>query len=307
MADDLPTLNPQPDSSVVSPDQLAALQHASRWAGTFGGQDTNISERANHNQDISNYADALAQTRAAAQQQLIQSNQTAQNLWLGTQRLQLQQQQADMHMAVQQAQLAATSATERRKAAEAMAMANDTASFNQHVSDMITSGVKPQSPEWQAGLADGLAQFSHANPVDVTRFGAQLFPGQKLTPEEYIAKAVALKTQATAAGLQNPQVHEFQGTPNVVEGTPAHTQDPNIRLGHLESLRAKATDPNIVSYLDNEILSAHAELKGAPPAVAPDAQAAPASFDSPDAFTAAFKAAPAGSVLHYQGKPYRKP
>lgn len=263
MADATPPLNPQPDSSIISPDQLGALQHASRWAGTFGGQDTNIVQRARHNQDINEYAAGLAAKRAEEQARLLQTNQTAQNLWLNTQKLQLQQEQHAMHMQVQAAQLLATGATERRKAAEAMAQATDTAGLNQHVADMIASGIKPQSPEWQAGLANGMVQFSHAHPTDISKFGASLFPGQKLTPEEYIAAAVKLKGQAAAAGFQNPTIREYQGNPNVVEGTVAHTQDPRLRLGHLESLRSKATDKNIVDYLDKEILAAHTEMEDA--------------------------------------------
>lgn len=313
MDDELPPLQPQPDSTNLTPDLIGQLQHASRWAGTFGGSDTNIAERARHNQDISDYATALTQTRAAAQQQLMQNNQTAQNLWLGTQRLQMQQEQHDAHMAVSAAQLKATGATERRKAAEALAQANDTASFNQHVSDMITAGVKPQTPGWQAALATGLAQYPHANPVDVSKYGAQLFPGQKMTPDEYIAKAVALKTQAQQAGLQNPQIREYQGTPNIVEGSPPHVQDPNIRLGHLEGLRAKATDPDIIKYLDNEITNTHSQINApavvAAPVVAaaPAPPAAPTSFDTADDFTSAFRTAPSGTILHFQGKPYKKP
>lgn len=225
MADDIPPLSPQPDSSSISSDQLDAMQHASRWAGTFGGQDTNIAERARHNQDISDYANALTQQRAQAQQQLIQTNQTAQNLWLGTQRLQLQEQQAEMHMAVQQAQLAATGATERRKAAEALAQANDTAGLNQSVADMLTNGVKPQTPEWNLGLANAMAKYSTADPAHISKLGSSMFPGQRMSPDEYIQAAKDLKTKAAVAGLQNTQIHEFQGRPTIVEGAAPKATD----------------------------------------------------------------------------------
>lgn len=341
MPDDPQPLSPQPDSSIISPDQLGALQHASRWAGTFGGQDTNIAERSRHNQDIADYATGLAQTRAAAQQQLIQTNQTAQNLWLNTQRLQMQEEQHQMHMAVSAAQLAATGATERRKAAEALAQANDTTAFNQHVSDLITSGVKPQTPEWQAGIADGLAQFSHANPVDVSKYGAQLFPGQKMTPDEYISKAVALKTAAVANGFKNPRLGEFQGNPTVVEGAPDKTVDhiaqlqdqlaastPVYGAGDGSSFAPVATGQGAQTHVqatyispqgkavtqvfprpffDSMVSASKARQSSTPVATQPEEQSAPASFDTPDAFTSAFKSAPSGAVIHYQGKPYKKP
>lgn len=296
MPDDLPPLQPQPDSTSVP---LDALQHAAQWAGTFGGQDTNVAQRARHNQDITAYAGALANQRAQEQQQLIQTNQTAQNLFLGTQRLQLQEQQAQMHMAVQAAQLQATGATERRKAAEAVTQANATAGLNQGMSDLLQSGVSPQSPQYQQGLANLLAQFPQADPAHIAKFGATMFPGQKMSPDDYIAAAVKMKNDAIAQGLQNPRVVESQGSPKIIEAPGAKVQDPSIRLSHLESLRSKATDPDIVKYLDNEITSTHTRITT--PAVVPAASTPP-----PDITPEAHSALKLGDKFWWKGKQLTK-
>lgn len=320
MADDqtdpnaLPPLQSQPDSSVIPPTLLGQLQHASQWAGTFGGSDTNLVERYRHNQDITDYTDALARQRAQAQAALIQSDQTAQNYYFASQRLDMQQKEAQMRMqhanemaplnlALKQAQIQAEGAAEKRHAAEAITQANDTAGFSQGIADGVSDGtVKPQGPGWSAFLANNIASYPNADPKVIARYGAQLFPGDKLSPEEYVARAVALKQAASSAGLKNTQIHEFQGQPNIVEGKGV---DPAARLQHLESLRMKPNvDSDVKTYLDGEIAATKAAIGNTDSAPNPSS---PPSFDTPEDFTSAFKAAPAGTVLHYKGKPYKKP
>lgn len=192
-----------PDSSAVPLDQL---QHSANWASTFGGSDTNIAQRARHNQQIQEYGDALAQARAAAQMQVLQTNQTAQNLFIKTQQLQQKELMDNAHLQIEAARVVAQGAAERRRAAEAMAQARDTAAFNQHISDMIVSGVKPQSGDWKAGVASGLAQFPHVDPRDVSKFGSSLFPGESLSPEEILSKVHSLQDQNPDAQVSiNPK------------------------------------------------------------------------------------------------------
>lgn len=229
----LPALLPQPDAATVPPEMLGQLQHASQWAGTFGGSDTNIAERSRHNADIQDYATALDQQRQAAQAAAIQTNQTAQNLYFNSLRLNMQNQEAQMRMQhanemaplniqLKQAQILAEGAAEKRRATEATAQAQDSAGFSQAISDGISSGqVKPQGPGWGAFLANTIASFPNTDPRVISRYGPQMFPGEELTPEQYVSKAVALKQQATAGGLQNTQVRDYKGNPIVVEGAPA--------------------------------------------------------------------------------------
>lgn len=171
---------------------MGQLQHGAQWAENFGGSDTNIAQRSQHNQEIVDYANALQDQRAAQQSQLLQTNKTAQDLFIRTQQLQQQQQLHAATLGIQQAKVAAQFATEQRKAAEEMAMHTDTAGFNQYVSQMIVKGVKPQSADWKYGIADALAQYSHANPQDVARYGASLFPGEQLSPGEIVSRAQSI-------------------------------------------------------------------------------------------------------------------
>jgi hypothetical protein len=188
MPDDLPPLEPQPDSPAIPADVMQQLQHSSQWAGTFGGSDTNISQRARHNQDIMDYADALTNARAQAQQQLLQTNQTAQNLFIRTQQLQQKEMMDNARFKLDAARMVQQGATERRKAIEATAQASDTAAFNNHMAAMIQGGVKPQSADWKLGVADGLSKYPHVNQQDVMKFGASLFPGENLDPEEILSR-----------------------------------------------------------------------------------------------------------------------
>lgn len=308
----LPPLLPQPDSSVIPPALLGQLQHSSQWAGTFGGSDTNLVERYRHNQDITDYTSALAQQRAQAQAALIQSDKTAQDFYFASQRLDMQQKEAQMRMqhanemaplniALKQAQIQAEGAAEKRHAAEAITQATDTAGFSQGIADGIGAGtVKPQGPGWSAFLANNIASYPNADPKVIARYGAQLFPGEKLSPEEYVARAVQLKKAADAAGLQNTQIHEFQGNPNIVEGKGV---DPAARLQHLESLRMKPNvDKDVRAYLDGEIAATKSKI-GNPTAV-PDSVATPSQIKTADEF----HALPSGAhFIDPQGKHRIKP
>jgi hypothetical protein len=185
---------------------LDQLQHSANWAATFGGSDTNIAERARHNQQIQEYGDAMVQARANAQMQMLQTNQVAQNLFIKTQQLQQKEQLDNARLQIDAARVVAQGATEKRKAAEAMAQARDTAAFNQHVSDMIVNGVKPQSTDWKAGIATGLATYPHVDPRDVSKFGSSLFPGEALSPDEILSKVHGLQQQNPDAQVSiNPK------------------------------------------------------------------------------------------------------
>jgi hypothetical protein len=320
MADDLPPLAEQPDSTSIPNSLLQQLQHSSQWAGTFGGSDTNIAERARHNQDINTYAGALLEKRAEAQQNLIQTDQTAQNLYFKTLQLNLQQQQAQQKMQnaaallpatlqlkqaqiqADQARAMATTHADLLKAKHDQISADDTLGLSQHMNEILDR-TKPGTEDYQAGVTRGLMSFPNA---DKNLQSALLKnAGIQLTPEEFTQQAMAAKANATDAGFRSPRITSFQGKPVIVEGAEIKPPNPDARLSHLESLRMKPNiDEDVKTYLDGEI----SKLKTGDPATTPAATAAkPESYSSPDEFTSAFKAAPAGAVLHYNGKPYKKP
>lgn len=355
----LPALLPQPDAATVPPEMLGQLQHASQWAGTFGGSDTNIAERARHNQDITDYATALDQKRQAEQAAAIQTNQTAQNLYFNSLRLNMQQQEAQMRMQhanemaplniqLKQAQILAEGAAEKRRATEATAQAQDTAGFSQDLADGIAGGVKPQGPGWSALLANTIANYPSTDPKVIARYGPQTFPGEQLSPEDYVAKAIAVSQAAKAGGLQNAQVRDYKGNPIVVQGTPpkpdpistfqdalassnpvygvgdgtsfkkadvGETQD-HVQTTYVSPAGKPVTQVFPRDFFDSMVSASKARQGGTPsPAPAPvaapaapaPAQAGPPSFNTPEEFAAAAKVAPSGTVIHYQGKAYKKP
>lgn len=102
------------------------------------------------------------------------------------------------HQAVMEADMATPAAptafkakhvTDAQKFLSEQPKQDDTAGFNQHMAELISRGVKPQSDEWQSGLAVGLSTFPKANPTVVGKYGPSSMPN----PE-----TLALKEQAQA-------------------------------------------------------------------------------------------------------------
>lgn len=136
MADELPPLEPMPESN-ISPEMIGQLEHSAQWASTFGGGDTNIALRARHNADISDYANALAAQRQTAQAQALQHDKAAQDLYFGMARMNLQEQEAQQRMQhaaelhplkvqAQQANIQADLARERASVSSALVQAAKT-------------------------------------------------------------------------------------------------------------------------------------------------------------------------------------
>lgn len=74
------------------------MEHSANWARTFGGSDTNLTQRYRHNQDLTDYAQALQQQREVEQERLIQTNKAAQSLYFGQQKIDLAERLANQKM-----------------------------------------------------------------------------------------------------------------------------------------------------------------------------------------------------------------
>lgn len=319
----LPPLQPQPDSTAISPDLLTQLAHSSQWAGTFGGSDTNIAERARHNSDIGDYADALNQVRQGAQQQMLQTNQTAQNLYFKSLQLNLQQQEAQQKiqnanallpktLELRQAQIdadharaLATTNADLLKARHDQISAADTLGLSQHMGEILDRS-KPGEDDYAAGVARGLTEFPNADKALQANLLKQA--GIELSPDEFVKQGLAAKQQALDDGFVDPKISAFHGKPVIVEGATPKAVNPDARLSHLESLRMKPNiDDDVKTYLDGEIQKARGVQAPIVPRGTPATPSTPQSFSTGEDFTAAFKAAPSGAILHYNGKPYKKP
>lgn len=77
---------------------------------------------------------------------------------------------------------------------------DDTAGFNNHMAELIARGVKPQSDEWQSGLAVGMSTFPKANPATVGKYGPATMPNlERQQAEIDAAKARTAASLATVA------------------------------------------------------------------------------------------------------------
>lgn len=176
-ANGLPPLAQIPqDSTTIPPEAMGQLEHAAEWAQTFGGSDTNLALRARHNADINAYAQGLQSQREAAQANLIQTNRTAQNLYLGSQRLDMQEQVAQANMAHadamaplnQAAKIAQTNAANAREAATTQSSllqaqhdqiaSNDTLGFAQSLQN-----IHPNAPEFKNATVQGILKYPNAS------------------------------------------------------------------------------------------------------------------------------------------------
>lgn len=324
MANELPPLKGQSDSTSIPNDVLNQLQHASQWAGTFGGSDTNLVQRYRHNQDITDYAGALEQKRAEAQQSMIQTNKVAQDLYLGSLRLDQQQRESNLRMQhanemaplnmaaktaqiqAEQARAVASAHADILKAKHEKLEADDTLGLSQHMNE-IMDRAKPGTEDYNAGVTRGVLEFPYANKA--VQSALLKNAGIQMTPEEFIAAGMKAKQDAAAAGYSDPRISSFQGKPVVIEGAAPKLQDPHTRLTHLESLRMKpGVDDDVKAYLDSEIASVTSSIGGTASTPSnPNAPTAPASFDTPEDFSVAAKNAKSGEVIHYKGKAYKKP
>lgn len=364
-ANGLPPLAQIPqDSTTIPPEAMGQLEHAAEWAQTFGGNDTNLALRARHNADINAYAQALQSQREAAQANLIQTNKQAQALYLGSRRLDTQEQVAQANIdhadamapLNQAAKIAQTNAANAREAATTQSsllqaqhdqlQANATIGLSKAMTDAMQD-FQPGTPGYKDAVIQNLIQFPNASKE--LQAGLLKNAGIVTSPDDFISGAIDAKQKALAAGYVNPRIGEFHGNPVIIEGAVPKPPDPAAdytkRLSHLESIRAKATDPGVIKYFDNEIVNLKSQQPAQQPAATPAAgtpQPAPDSpqnemikqaykagpgandpdgngfaayaaqtqgthFNTPAEYSAAFKAAPSGSVLHYQGKAFKKP
>lgn len=363
-ANGLPPLAQIPQDSTIPPEAMGQLEHAAEWAQNFGGSDTNLALRARHNADINAYAQALQSQREAAQANLIQTNRTAQNLYLGSQRLDMQEQVAQANMAHadamaplnQAAKIAQTNAANAREAATTQSsllqaqhdqlQANATIGLSKAMTDALQD-LQPGTPGYKDAVIQNLIQFPNASKE--LQAGLLKNAGIVTSPDDFISGAIDAKQKALAAGYVNPRIGEFHGNPVIIEGAVPKPPDPAAdytkRLSHLESIRAKATDPDVIKYFDNEIVNLKSQQPAQQPAATPAAgtpQPAPdspqnemikqaykagpgandpdgngfaayaakakdLSFDTPQEIAAASKAAPSGTILHYKGRAFKKP
>ncbi len=115
------------------------------------------------------------------------------------------QKQAPLRAALTQARVDATGATERRKAIEAQTQAQHTANLNNGYVDLLQSGAKPGTDDYNIGMAKLVADNPHADPRHIQELSKH-FSTPEQTPEEIVAKAVKLHNLAEANNLENTRV-----------------------------------------------------------------------------------------------------
>lgn len=122
------------------------------------------------------------------------------------------------HQAVMDADMATPAAPVAFKAAHvsdalkyfaAQPEAQDTAGFNQHMSELMQRGVTPQSDEWQAGLAVGMANFPKVAPAVVAKYGTtQMASPDKVAHLQASTEGIQARTAATTTNSNIAQQRE---------------------------------------------------------------------------------------------------
>lgn len=214
MADELPPLAQVPQS--VSPEMIGQLEHSASWAETFGGSDTNIAQRQRHNQDITDYATALAQQRAEHQAALLQSDKHAQDLYFRTQQMNLQANEAAQRMQhaaelqpikiqAQQAQIAADLAREKATVQSSLVQAAKAKSQAEQQDTADSDTLKFVNGESELAQRFGRNSQAYHNGLLDLHVATPAADQQFKTP--YVAAAIS------ATSKQDPIATGFRGTP----------------------------------------------------------------------------------------------
>lgn len=324
------------------------IQHDANWARAFpesppSGGYSNLSQRgrrfAQQQQSLQDEARLVAQEREQAQTQQLANNKTAQGLWLGQQRMNLQFQEArhrmlladekarrdaELHPLKLQAEQAKFEADTRRDAATARAEefkyrnaareADDTNTFLDTVLEGEASGIKPHTQEY----ADLLTRARLKSPGMKGDYFDDIWKStssSSLSPEEAIANAVA-KERALS------QVRSEAKAPAAEIASLEKERALHARmLDRAKRIRSKATDADIIADADADIAESERLLgdvesqirtrrQGAPTAPSTTQPAAPSepSTDIPELTDKSqFDALPSGSQYRRGGVTYRKP
>lgn len=188
-----------------------ALQGDSDWASKFVGGTTNAALRSKHDQDQSQYAQALQQQQQDHMDNLIATDKNAFAIHKGQQELDMQREkhQAEMAAAAQKLQSdaelhplriqemqartdAAISAEKSRvqsdllKARAAKQKEDDTAGFAEHMTQAMDSGARAGSKDFQDYALKGIVSFPNADPAMQREVLAQA--KINLSPEEMISQ-----------------------------------------------------------------------------------------------------------------------
>lgn len=186
MAEPIPMRGESDDWQLAIPDR-GQLQHDAEWAQKFRGGTTNLGLRARHNQDRLAYVKELQDEQVAQERRLLQRSKVAQDLWIRSQQLEISKANAEAAMqeravrvqhAIEmqpvkrqlteaQLQLARTrdmvaaNAEMRQMEREKRAL-EDTDGLDAHVHSLRTQGFLPGSPEYFAGVEEGLRKHPWA-------------------------------------------------------------------------------------------------------------------------------------------------
>ncbi len=225
MADDLVPYPDLPDSSSPSDAALAVDRSNANWAKTFERGTTNLAQRARHSQDIRTYTADLETRRTEEAAKRLATNKDAQNFYIRSKTLQLNEEKAHFDMAdkmkkakaaedmaplmfkAKEAQTNATIANAARTAAQTEAQAKISAAADAYHAGVATaqSLYAPDSPEYERAIVDignanGIARHDPA-------VNAQFMAAQKsLTARAAIAdkaKADAAKAEETRTQAEN--------------------------------------------------------------------------------------------------------
>lgn len=338
---------------------LVGAVHDQQWANSFANTPAPEVLRANVN-----LADTI--NRAVTNKMALQAQGDAKALDLmqKTARYKEYLDQAPLREQLLQAHVDATGATERRKAAEAVSQATDTAGLNNDIAKAYADGKKPGTPEFAESVFTSIANHPHADKSHLHDIHKLAGGPEDVDPVAFAMQGKAMEDAAVAAGLKNTRATTVGGKWTLVKGPEAVSNEQKIAD---EIARIKATnaarnegkpvmptpdqkmeraDQNLVSgvlnfgHLDDKgnlvpdkgqgtqathVVSFYQDTvtgkRRESPPIAIDQfraiqaaveskktpAAGPQSYDSPEDFTKAFQTAKPGEIIHYQGKPYKKP
>lgn len=174
-------------------DVLGAL-HNAQWANTFNNTPSPEVLR-----NRLNLADVMNRAVTAKQDLAARTDLKALEIKQRTAQMDEFQRQAPMREQLLQAHIDATGATERRKAAEAVVTANDTAGFNEDISSAYQQGLVRGTPDFEHAVFSSLAKHPHANAQHIQ----QVIRGTTDTAPDYENMGTEAKQSHDALTAQN--------------------------------------------------------------------------------------------------------
>lgn len=244
MTDD-PLANIQQAQGVQDNADLNDAVRNQQWSNAF--VNTPPAEVLRSNLNLTNTMDRVVRNRMAL---AAQTDAKALDLSANTAKFQEYQRQAPIREQLLQAHIDATGATERRKAAEAISQANDTAGLNSDIANAYKNGLKPGTPDFQEAAFTSIAAHPHADAVHIREFHKIAGGAEDVDPVAHAQEGMRYKQAALDAGFKNPRLRTVGGKWTVDEGP--------VTISEEDRLKNKVAEVNAVEEARNAAHPQHA-------------------------------------------------